>query len=76
MIDLRRIFAQSDNLIVVPGRMLLDDGPQPGMAVLLQGGRFAEIGRSEDLRARHPGANVADLPDHLMIRASSTRTRI
>lgn len=67
MTDLCPTFAQTENLIVAPGRMLLDDGPQPGMAVLLQGGRFAEIGRSGDLSARHPGARVVNLPDHLMM---------
>lgn len=67
MIDLRLTFARTDNLIVAPGRLLLDGGPQPGMAVLLQDGHFAEIGAADKLRARHPGARLAELPDHLMM---------
>lgn len=67
MTDLCHTFAQTENLIVAPGRMLLDDGPKPGMAVLLRGGRFAEIGVSNDLRARHPGARDVDLSDHLLM---------
>ncbi|WP_018000920.1 amidohydrolase family protein [Paracoccus sp. N5] len=67
MTDLRPTFARTDNLIVAPGRLLADDGPQPGMAVLLQGGRFADIGTAAALRTRHPDARVAELPDHLMM---------
>ena len=67
MTDLRQIFARTENLIVAPGRLLLEGGPQPGRAVLLQGGRFAAIGTAADLQARHPGAGVVELPDHLMM---------
>ncbi|MBD9529536.1 amidohydrolase family protein [Paracoccus sp. PAR01] len=67
MSDLRQSFAQTENLIVAPGRLLLDDGPRSGMAVLLRGGRFAEIGAAAALRARHPDFPVVELPEHLMM---------
>jgi len=67
MTDLRRIFADPHNLIVAPGRLLLEDGPRQGRGVLLRAGRFAAIAPLADLRARHPGARVVDLPDHLMM---------
>ncbi|MDF3605811.1 hypothetical protein PE067_06420 [Paracoccus sp. DMF-8] len=43
MTDLRQTFATTEDVILAPGRLLLDDGPRPGMAVLLRGGRFDEI---------------------------------
>ena len=55
MTDLRRIFADPHNLIVAPGRLLLEDGPRQGRGVLLRAGRFAAIAPLADLRARHPG---------------------
>jgi 5-methylthioadenosine/S-adenosylhomocysteine deaminase len=67
MTDLRQTFARTDNVIVAPGQLLLDDGPRPGMAVLLRGGRFAAIDKVATLRARHPGLAVVEMPDHLMM---------
>ncbi|SNR48592.1 amidohydrolase [Paracoccus sediminis] len=67
MTDFRQTFAATDNLIVAPGRLLLDSGPQPGMAALLRNGSFADIGAMADLRARHPAARRVELPDHLMM---------
>ncbi|UFM67295.1 amidohydrolase family protein (plasmid) [Paracoccus sp. MA] len=67
MTDLRQTFADAERLIVAPGRLLLGNGPQPGKAVLLQGGRFAEIDEVGALCARHPGLRRVDLPHHLMM---------
>ncbi len=67
MTDLRQFFASAEDVIVVPGRLLLDDGPQRGMAVLLRGGRFGQIGDPAALRSTHPQARVIELPDHLMM---------
>lgn len=67
MTDLKTDFASTENLIVAPGRLLLDSGPQPGMAVLLRAGRFEAIGAPAGLQARHPEARLVDLPDHLMM---------
>lgn len=67
MTDLRQSFASTDNLIVAPGRLLIEDGPRPGMAVLLRKGRFAEIAEAAELQARHPKLKAVALPDHLMM---------
>lgn len=67
MTDLRRAFAQTENLILAPGRVLLDKGPRQGRGVLLKAGRFADIGTPAELQARHPGARLVDLPGHLMM---------
>ena len=67
MSDLARDFATTENLVVVPGRLLLADGPRTGMAVLLKGGRFAEIDAADALVARHGDARRVDLPAHLMM---------
>ncbi|MFH5773194.1 amidohydrolase family protein [Paracoccus sp. NGMCC 1.201697] len=67
MNDLCRAFAVTENLVVAPGRMLLEDGPRPGMAVLLRGGRFQAVDTLTALRALHPGLPVVELPDHLMM---------
>lgn len=67
MTDLRQTFAMTEDLIIAPGRLLLDDGPRPGMAVLLRAGRFAELGEAGALRARHPDLKLVQLPDHLMM---------
>ena len=67
MTDLRQTFATTEDVILAPGRLLLDDGPRPGMAVLLRGGRFDEIAPPAALQARHPGARLVELPGHLMM---------
>ncbi|WP_233253247.1 amidohydrolase family protein [Paracoccus binzhouensis] len=72
MQDLRPSFdlkdlAQAGEVIVKPGRLLLETGPREGMAVLLRHGRFAEIDEAAALCARHPGLAAADLPRHLLM---------
>lgn len=67
MTDLRRDFATTEDLIIAPGRMLLENGPQAGMAVLLRQGRFHDIAPPQTLSARHPQARLVALPDHLLM---------
>ncbi len=55
------------SVVVRPGRLLLDNGPQPGTAVLLREGKFAEIGAADAVAARNPGTRVVELPQHLMM---------
>ena len=67
MPDFNRLFADAGHVVVKPGRLLLDNGPQPGMAVLLRDGRFAEIGVADAVVAGNSGARVIELPQHLMM---------
>jgi len=67
MADLRHDFATTENVIVAPGRLLLDEGPRTGMAVLLRDGRFREIDEAGALSARHPAARRVDMPAHLLM---------
>lgn len=67
MSDLRHVFEATENLLVAPGRLLLDNGPQAGMAVLIRDGRFHEIDEAGALGARHPEARRVNLPTHLLM---------
>lgn len=67
MRDLPETLFERTEILLVPGRMLLQDGPASEMAALIRGGRFAEIAPAADLTARHPGLTPVDLPDHLMM---------
>lgn len=67
MADLRQSLTRTEILILAPGRMLLDTGPQPGMAVRIKDGRFAEIDTPAALAARHPDLRLLELPDHLLM---------
>lgn len=55
------------DVIFQPGRLFIDSGPQPGHAVLIRAGKFAEIGAAKDLTARHPDLPVINLPEHLLM---------
>lgn len=67
MVGLAQRFATTENLIVAPGRLLLDNGPKEGMAVLLRAGRFHEVDAAGALAARHPEACRVELPAHLLM---------
>ena len=58
MRDLPETLFERTEILLVPGRMLLEDGPASGMAALIRGGRFAEI---SCLRARSLMPRTADL---------------
>ncbi|HRO14089.1 MAG TPA: amidohydrolase family protein, partial [Paracoccus sp. (in: a-proteobacteria)] len=44
-----------------------DSGPQPGLAVLVSQGRFAEIGPADQVTARHPTVRAVEMPAHLLM---------
>lgn len=44
--------------ILEPEHLLLPQGPVSGHAVLIEEGRFSDIGRVEEIAARHPGCHV------------------
>lgn len=67
MRDLPDNLLDRTEMLLVPGRMLLEDGPATGMAALVRDGRFAEIAPVAELTARHPGLTPVALPDHLMM---------
>ncbi|SEN24791.1 Cytosine/adenosine deaminase [Paracoccus alcaliphilus] len=67
MTDKPRIFDDTQDLLILPGQMLLDEGTRPGMAVLLRDGRFAEVGPVGELTARHPEMRRIELPHHLLM---------
>lgn len=67
MTDLRKAFETGGALILAPGYLLLDNGPQPGKAVLVREGVFAEIGEPEALVRRHADATLVQLPEHLVM---------
>ena len=67
MRDLPDNLLDRPEMLLAPGRMLLEDGPATGMAALVRDGRFAEIATVAELTARHPGLTPIALPDHLMM---------
>ncbi len=67
MRDLPDNLLDRPEMLLAPGRMLLEDGPATGMAALVRDGRFAEIAPAAELTARHPGLTPVALPDHLMM---------
>jgi len=54
-------------LLLVPEQMLLDDGPEPGQAVVVTEGRFTAVGPADALRGRHPHAGEIALPGRLLM---------
>ncbi|GAA2793227.1 amidohydrolase family protein [Saccharopolyspora taberi] len=56
-----------DELLLVPDAVLLPDGIAADHAVLVAGGRFADIGPTERITAAHPGKTPLRLPGHLLM---------
>lgn len=67
MNELRELLSRPGDLLLCPGRMLLDDGPVSGMGALVRDGSFAEIGMVRELAIRHQDIRRVDLPAHLMM---------
>lgn len=67
MTDKPQVFDDTQDLMILPGQMLLEEGTRPGMAVLLRDGRFAEVGVAAELAARHPDLRRIELPQHLLM---------
>lgn len=62
-----RMLLQSNELVLAPSSLLLDDGPRSAMAVRVLDGRFAEIAPLDEMRMRHPGVAPVELPDTLLM---------
>ncbi|MFT3719157.1 amidohydrolase family protein [Pseudorhodoferax sp.] len=54
-------------LLLAPEWLLLDEGPAPGQAVHLAGGRIADVGPLDALRQRHPQLAPLALPRRLLM---------
>lgn len=67
MTDLRQALGSGGDLLVIPGQMLLADGPRQGMAALVRDGRFAAVGPVEAVTALHRAVTPVDMPGHLMM---------
>ncbi len=56
-----------DTLLLLPEQTMLPDGPVTGHAVVVSGGRFADVGPADDVRVRHPGLTPVALPRALLM---------
>lgn len=54
-------------LLLVPQEVMLRAGPVAGQAILVEGGRFAEIDAAEALIRRHPTLEPVHLPGKLLM---------
>jgi len=54
-------------LLLAPEWLMLPDGPQPAMAVLVRDGRFAAVGPLAEIGAAHPGLAPVALPQRLLM---------
>ncbi|MDI3387735.1 amidohydrolase family protein [Streptomyces sp. B-S-A8] len=54
-------------LLIVPGAVLLPEGPVDGLAVLVDDGRFQAVGPAEELARTHPQLQAVRLPGHLLM---------
>jgi hypothetical protein len=70
----QQLFADAAPVVVKLGRLLLDNGPQPGMAVLLRDGKFAEIGAAEAVVAGWNACAAASPRPSMPARASRRAT--
>lgn len=58
---------RAPRLLLAPAQMLLEDGPRADWAVLVEGGRFAELGPREEVTRRHAGLGALVLDDTLLM---------
>ncbi|TFY98034.1 amidohydrolase family protein [Ramlibacter rhizophilus] len=58
---------RADTLLLEPGQLLLPEGPQPDMAVVVAQGRFTCVGPRERVRQQHPQLTPVPLPDRLLM---------
>jgi cytosine/adenosine deaminase-related metal-dependent hydrolase len=68
--DMNMIFPallRNEEFLVVPGRILLKNGPVAGLAAVVSAGRFLRIGPVEQVREQFAHLPPVDLPDHLLM---------
>lgn len=58
---------QSPELLLKPELTLIDEVPQTGMGVVVQQGKFTDVGPFNEVLSRHPNLRVVDLPSHLLM---------
>jgi cytosine/adenosine deaminase-related metal-dependent hydrolase len=56
-----------ERLLLAPEWVMLPEGPAGGLAVLVENGRFSDVGEAAALTARHPGVERVDLPRMLLM---------
>ncbi|MFV0137870.1 amidohydrolase family protein [Streptomyces sp. HMX87] len=54
-------------LLLVPGAVLLPEGPVGGWAVVVGDGRFEAVGPADELERTHPQLRAVRLPDRLLM---------
>jgi 5-methylthioadenosine/S-adenosylhomocysteine deaminase len=67
MTELRADLFASDDLLLVPERLLLETGCESGQALVVRGGAIADVGPREEILAKHRGLAPLELPGHLIM---------
>ncbi|MFD5971054.1 amidohydrolase family protein [Streptomyces sp. NPDC060311] len=63
----RDALAHPGPLLLVPGSVLLPEGPVDGWAVVVDDGRFTAVGPADELTRTHPHLNAVRAPGHLLM---------
>ncbi|MFI7011832.1 amidohydrolase family protein [Streptomyces sp. NPDC050145] len=63
----RSLLSAPGPLLLVPGAVLLPEGPVDGWAVVVDGGRFLAVGPAEELERAHPRLGAVRMPGHLLM---------
>ncbi|MFJ6071428.1 amidohydrolase family protein [Streptomyces sp. NPDC093065] len=63
----RDALAHPGPLLVVPGSVLLPEGPVDDWAVVVDDGRFTAVGPADELTRTHPHLNAVRAPGHLLM---------
>ncbi|MBT2299515.1 amidohydrolase family protein [Variovorax paradoxus] len=61
------LFDSRQDLLLAPEWLMLPEGPQQDMAVLVRDGRFAQVGRLAEVRAAHQALAPIALPQRLLM---------
>ena len=67
MTELRADLFASDDLLLVPERMLLESGCEAGQAMVVRGAAIVDVGPREEVLARHRDLAPLELPGHLIM---------
>ncbi|MET9294886.1 amidohydrolase family protein [Streptomyces sp. NPDC003077] len=63
----RELLATPGPLLLIPGAVLLPEGPVDGWAVVVGDGRFEDVGPADELARSHPRLRAVRLPGHLLM---------
>lgn len=63
----RDALAHPGPILLVPGSVLLPEGPVDGWAVVVDDGRFAAVGPADELARSHPHLDAVTMPGHLLM---------